>query len=145
MYAWMLLSLFTGDVEAKKRKKGEGVVVEVQVLDKTDSNIVATAMIRYPKDETTYRVNTMNGIWKASEIYLSEGDTLHFTPGSTLQLEISAPGYVTQLVQYDIRRWRNKIKISLEKMNIDDKDIEIPTIPFGRNQERDPSTSGAAN
>lgn len=146
MRAWLiLLALFTGDADAKKRKKGEGVVVEVKVLDKEDAGIVATAMIRYPKDETTYRVNEVNGIWKASEIYLSDGDTMHFTPGSSVQLEISAPGYVTQLVQYDVRRWRNKVEISLEKMKIDDKDIEIPTIPFGRDQERDPSTSGAAN
>ena len=114
----MLLTLFVSEADAKKRKKGEGIVVEVKVLDKEDSAIVATAMIRYPKDETTYRVNEVNGIWKASEIYLSDGDTMHFTPGSSVQLEISAPGYVTQLVQYDVRRWRNKVEISLEKMKM---------------------------
>ena len=134
----------SGDADAKKRKKGEGVEVSVKVLDKTNKEPVATAMIRHPKDVETYRVNELTGIWADSQIYMPDGSILHFTPGSSLKLEISAPGYVTQLVQYDVRRWRNRLEIKLEKMNLDEQDIEIPTIPFGRDQERDPSSGGAA-
>ena len=36
------------------------------------------------------------------------------------------------------------IHYKLEKMDLDELDIEIPTIPFGRDQERDPSSGGAA-
>ena len=60
-----------------------------------------------------------------------------------LEMEISAPGYVTQIVQYDIKKRRNKVPIFLEKMEIDDSDIEMPSIPFGRDKERDPSMGGA--
>ena len=131
----VLLMAFGGDAEAKKRKEGEGVPISVKVVDQADKDPVATAMIRHPKDVETYRVNEVTGIWQDSQIYMPDGSILHFTPGSTLRLEISAPGYVTQLVQYDIRRWRNKLEITLEKMELDDKDIEtilnlLPKIGF---------------
>jgi hypothetical protein len=141
----LLLLAALGMANAKKAKEGEGVLIEITVMNQEDLKPIPTAMIRHPDDVEASRVNELNGTWQASEIYLPDGGTLLFSPGSSLQLEISAPGFMTQIVQYDIRKRRNKIEIFLEKMEIDDSDIEMPTIPFGRDQEREPTMGGAAN
>ena len=145
IFVLVLCSFFFSVADAKKRKPDEGVMVELRVLDKKTKGVVPTATIRYPSDDSFSEVNELTGIWKSTEIYLSDGSVRVFTPGTSLQLEVSAPGYVTQIVQYDIRRWRNRVEIKLEEMQIDDDDLDIPTIPFGRDQEKDPSTGGGAN
>ncbi len=137
--------LYVSPADAKKRKPDEGVMVELKVTDKKTKSVVPTATIRYPSDDSYSEVNELTGIWKSAEIYLSDGSVRVFTPGTTLQLEVSAPGYVTQIVQYDIRRWRNRVVISLEEMEINDNDLEPPSTTFGRDREKDPSTGGAAN
>jgi hypothetical protein len=144
-FVLLVFSMVTGTASAKKRKADEGVMIELKVTDKKSKEVVPTATIRYPNDDSFSEVNELTGIWKASEIYLSDGSVHIFKPGTSLKLEVSAAGYVTQIVQYDIRRWRNRTIIQLEKMEIDDGDLTIPGIPFGRDQERDSSTGGAAN
>ena len=144
-FSSLLLSLSVQDAEAKKNKDTEGVLVEFIILDQETEEPIPTATVRYPGDVESSRVNEISGVWQASEIYLSKGDTVIFRPGETLQMEISAPGYVTQIVQYDIKKRRNKVPIALEKMSIDDSDLEMPSIPFGRDKEREPSMGGAAN
>ena len=144
MKSLLLMTVLLGTADAKKRKKGEGVVVNVKVLDKEDSKPVATAQVRHPKEDLHHRVNEVTGVWYASEVLLPDGTQLHFTPGSALELEISAPGYVTQHVRYDVKRWKNKIEIELQKMDIT-TDIEIPLTPFDREEQRDPTSGGGGN
>ena len=135
----------TQDAQAKKKKDSEGVLIEFIILDQETEAPIPTATVRYPGDVESSRVNEISGVWQASEIYLSQGKTVVFRPGETIQMEISAPGYVTQIVKYDIRKRRNKVPVALEKMEIDDSDLDMPSIPFGRDKERQPSTGGAAN
>ena len=141
-FFWMMIS--TSDVEAKK-KNNEGVEVTFIIMSQDSQEPISTASVRHPSDIESSRVNELNGTWQSSEIYLPDGNVILFTPGTLLEMEISAPGFVTQIVQSDIKKRRNKVPIYLEKMEIDDSDIEMPSIPFGRDKERDPSMGGAAN
>ena len=59
---------------------------------------ISTASVRHPSDIESSRVNELNGTWQSSEVYLPDGSVILFTPGSLLEMEISAPGYVTQFV-----------------------------------------------
>ena len=142
--SFFLMLVTTPDAEAKK-KKNEGVEVTFVIMEQDTQEPIPTASVRHPSDIESSRVNELNGTWQSSEVYLPDGSVILFTPGSLLEMEISAPGYVTQIVQYDIKKRRNKVPIYLEKMEIDDSDIEMPSIPFGRDKERDPSMGGAAN
>ena len=144
LLTFFVMFFSTSEVQAKK-KKTEGVEVTFVIMSQETEEPIPTASVRHPKDIESSRVNELSGAWQSSEIYLPDGSVILFMPGTTLQMEISAPGYVTQIVQYDIKKRRNKVPIFLEKMEIDDSDIEMPSIPFGRDKERDPSMGGAAN
>ena len=138
MKLMLLLLAFTSNAEAKKRKKGEGVKVSITVVDHDSSEPIATAKIQHPKEEVPHRVNEVNGMWSDTEILLPEG-MLQFTPGSTLDFEVSAPGYVTQHITYDVRRWKNNLSIKLQKMDISTTGIEIPIVPMDIDEQRDPN------
>ena len=143
-FLWLMLA-FTSDAEAKKRKKDEGVKVSIIVLDFDSSKPVATAKVKHPAEEMPHRVNQANGTWTESEILLDDGTQLHFTPGSALVFEVSAPGYVTKHISYDVKRWRNNVQIKLKKMDISTDGIEIPLVPMGGDTARDPGAGGGGN
>ena len=63
----------------------------------------------------------------------------------SVRFEISAPGYMTKIIQYDIRKRRNKIEVILAELVLDDDDIEEPVIQFDRDQLRDVGGPGPAN
>ena len=133
-----LLALTAPDALAKKRAKGpgEGVPVTVVVLN-VDGEPVPTAVIRHPDEADRRRVNAVTGEWTGSVLYLPDGSEMIFTPGMTLTLEISAPGFMTQVIQYDIRKRGNKVEIILPGISLDDDDVEEPLIQFGRDKPRD--------
>ena len=139
-----LMMAFMSDAEAKKRKKGEGVKVSITVVDHDTNKPVATAKIQHPKEEMPHRVNEVNGMWQDTEILLPDG-MLPFTPGSSLEFEVSAPGYITQHIQYDVRRWKNNLSIKLQKMDISTTGIQIPIVPMDVDEERDPVMGGGGN
>lgn len=139
----MLLVLFPGSAYARKHK-GEGVPVKVTVLDE-DRNPITTAVIRHPQEADRHRVNSVTGSWEASVLYLPDGSELVFTPGMTIQLEVSAPGYMTKEIQYDIRKRKNNIEVTLEPLVIDDDTIQAPLIQFGRDKPREEGGTGPAN
>ena len=37
-------------------------------------------------------------------LYLPDGSELIFQPNTSIQLEVSAPGYLTKVIQYDIKK-----------------------------------------
>lgn len=133
------------DALAKKKKgDSDGVPVTVTVLD-VEGNPVPTAVIRHPDEADRRRVNAVTGEWTGSVLYLPDGSEMIFTPGMTLTLEISAPGYMTQIIQYDIRKRGNKVEITLPQLTFDEGDIEEPLIQFGRDKPRDGGGAGPAN
>ena len=78
-------------------------------------------------------------------LYLPDGSELKFDPGISLQLEVSAPGYMTRVVSYDVKKRRNQFPVELTKMSLKDGDFEEPIIQFGRDKTRTESAGGAAN
>lgn len=136
-----LLGMFAPGVAlaAKPPKEVEGVPVRVIVLD-AERKPVSTAVIRHPQEADRHRVNSVDGSWEASVLYMPDGSELRFTPGMTLELEISAPGYMTQVFQYQVRKRKNVIELSLPRIEMDDTTIEEPVISFGRDLPREPTT-----
>lgn len=120
---------------AKKSDSG-GVPVQVTVLDEEGKPIPA-AVIRHPDEADRHRVNAMTGVWEADVLYLPDGSEMVFTPGMSITLEVSAPGYVTNIVQYDVRKRRNRIEVTLSKLVVDETNIDEPLIQFGRDKPRE--------
>jgi hypothetical protein len=139
----LLAGALSSPAEARKKSE-EGVPVTVKVMDLL-GEAVPTAVIRHPEEADRHRVNSITGEWTAPILYLPDGGELIFTPGMTIRLEISAPGYMTQIIQYDIRKRRNKIEVGLAELEEDDDGIEEPVIQFDRDQLRDVGGTGPAN
>lgn len=142
MWAIAVGLLFASTAQAK-RDEG-GVPITIQVLDILGEPI-PTAVIRHPEEAFRHRVNSITGEWTSPVLYLPDGGELIFTPGMTIRLEVSAPGYMTQIIQYDIRKRRNKVPVSLTELAMDDEEIEEPLIQFGRDRPRDVGGTGPAN
>ena len=125
-----------GSVAEAKKDKDAGVNVRITVLDEASAPI-PTAVVRHPDEADRRRVNSVTGVWEDSILYLPDGSELRFVPGMTLQFEISAPGYITQVVQYDVRKRNNKLEIGLKQMEIEEEEIDEPLIQFGRDKPRE--------
>jgi len=111
-----LMCALSGDAQAKKNKTPEGVNVVITVLDDQSKAPVSTAIITHPKDVIDHKVNEVTGIWKDSQIFLPNGEALYFSPGLILDLTITAPGYITQDIRFEVKQWRNKHTIYLNKI-----------------------------
>jgi hypothetical protein len=131
----MLVGMFSTPALAKA-KDDQGVPVRVIVLD-ADRKPISTAVVRHPQEADRHRVNSVDGSWEASVLYLPDGSELRFTPGMTLELEISAPGYMTQVFQYQVRKRKNVVEVALPKIEMDDSQVDEPVISFGRDQPRE--------
>ncbi|MFT4979888.1 MAG: hypothetical protein ACI8S6_005800 [Myxococcota bacterium] len=137
-----LVGTFMSSAEAARNQ--EGVPVTIKVLD-INSEPLPTAVIRHPEEADRHRVNSITGEWTAPVLYLPDGGELIFTPGMTIKLEVSAPGFMTQIISYDIRKRRNKVEVTLSELPMDDDDIDEPLIQFGRDKPREVGGSGPAN
>ncbi|MCB9778406.1 MAG: hypothetical protein H6742_07580 [Alphaproteobacteria bacterium] len=129
---------------AAKKTYDEGVIVKVTVLDVAGESI-PTAVIRHPDEADRHRVNSLTGSWEDSKLYMPDGSELIFVPGMSIQFEISAAGYVTQVIQYDVRKRKNNLEVTLQELVIDDADIDEPLIQFGRDKPRETGGTGPAN
>lgn len=130
-----LFAMLPADASAKD-KEIPAVPVRVVVQDQAGAPI-ATAVVRHPQEADRHRVNSVDGSWEGSVLYLPDGSELRFTPGMTLELEISAPGYMTQVFQYQVRKRKNLVEIALPKIEMDDTNVEEPVISFGRDDPRE--------
>jgi hypothetical protein len=136
---WMLLALLGSISVAQAKPKAEDEGVPVKVVVKDDANApIATAVVRHPLEQDRHRVNSVDGSWETSVLYMPDGTELRFTPGQTIELEISAPGYVTQVFQYQIKKRRNVVELKLKKIDNEVEQIEEPMITFGRDLPREP-------
>ncbi len=132
----LLVGMVPGSIAEAKKDKDAGVNVRITVLDEAGAPI-PTAVVRHPDEADRRRVNSVTGVWEDSILYLPDGSELRFVPGMTLQFEISAPGYITQVVQYDVRKRNNKLEIALKQMEIEEEEIDEPLIQFGRDKPRE--------
>jgi hypothetical protein len=129
---------------ATTKAVGDGVPVKVYVLD-VEGEPIPTAVVRHPKEADRHRVNAATGHWEGSVLYLPDGSELVFKPNTSLQLEVSAPGYLTKLIQYDIKKRRNQFPVELESMSLKEAEFEEPIIQFGRDRKKSDIGGGAAN
>jgi hypothetical protein len=140
----VLSALLVSCATLGKKDAGEGVMVTIKVMDEGGKPI-PTAVVRHPKEADPHRVNSLNGEWYASVLYLPGGGELVFSPGDHLQLEVSAPGYLTRVIGYDIHKRKNAIEVTLKELVVDDSDIVEPTLEFGRDKPREGMSTGASN
>ncbi|MEN0061873.1 MAG: hypothetical protein AAGA48_06950 [Myxococcota bacterium] len=96
----------------------EGIPVTVRVVDE-NRNPISTAVVRHPEEKDRHRVNAKTGEWTDRVLYLPDGRELFFVKGLRLDLEVSAPGYRTERVVYEVRKRRNVFEVPLEALKID--------------------------
>jgi hypothetical protein len=139
------LSVAPSTAFAKKGAGSVGTRIKVTVMNE-DGEAIPTAVIRHPDEADRHRVNSVDGSWEEEVLYMPDGTELIFEPGLILFLEISAPGYETQVIQYEIRKRKNFVEVRLAKLVFDDEEIEEPMMSFGRDTPREESSgSGPAN
>lgn len=135
-----LVLLFAGllgsDAQAAKKEES-GVEVKVYVVD-ADKKAIPTGVVRHPDEADRHRVNFQDGSWKASSLYMPDGSELRFTPGMDLTLEVSAPGYQTEVVIYQVRKTRNVVEVALQLIpESSEGTIEEPIITFKQDKPRE--------
>jgi hypothetical protein len=90
-------------------------ILAVTVTD-TAGAPVPNAWVRIPQTEGRRAVDPTTGIWEASMLYTYAGEPLVFTKGMTLEVSISAPGYLTQTFLFEVRARRNELPVQLVPM-----------------------------
>lgn len=130
-----LLLALSAPADAKD-KVAPGVPVRVIVND-PEGKPIPTAVIRHPQEQDRHRVNAVDGSWEGNALYMPDGTELRFTAGMTLEFEISAPGYTTQVFQYQVRKRKNTVQVSLPKIESEATPVEEPVISFGRDEPRE--------
>lgn len=109
-----------------------GTSVHVTVLDPQARPIV-TAVIRHPMEAERHRVNSVDGSWEEDELYLPDGSSLVFVPGMMLALEISAPGYQSRNIEYQVVKRKNIFSVQLDRLDLGmDEYSEEIELGFGR-------------
>lgn len=134
-FAVALAGLISGEALADK-SGDDGVPVTIVVVDDA-GKAIPTAVVRHPDEQDRHRVNALNGEWTGSVLYLPDGTEMVFTPGMSITLEVSAPGYMTKIVNYDIRKRKNRVLVALPVLVVDESGIEEPIITFGRDKPID--------
>jgi hypothetical protein len=135
-----IILLFTGCATTPDGN-GVGTRIQVRVLDEAGEPI-PTAVVRHPEEEERHRVNSVTGAWEEEVLYLPDGSELIFTPGLLLYLEISAPNYESQVLQYQVRRRRNSLTVTLKSLEMQDVTIDEPMMSFGRDTPIDAIEGG---
>ena len=136
MRFWLLAATLTASAPAFA--EDVGIPVTVEVLDGQGLPI-PTAVVRHPLEADPHRVNTETGKWTASVLYMPDGSELIFEKGLALELEVSAPGYISRRVTYEVRKRKNLAEVSLDKLDTsfeDDFDADDISIGFGRDVPR---------
>jgi len=122
----------------------DGVPVKVFV-EGPDGKPIPTAVVRHPDEADRHRVNAATGHWEGSVLYMEDGSELVFMPNTTIQLEVSAPGFLTKVIQYDIKKRRNQFPVRLDKLSLKDDEFDEPIIQFGQDKKKSEIGGGAAN
>jgi len=141
MKALLTFVLLFGGCATTPEGNGVGTRIQVRVLDEEGAPI-PTAVIRHPEEEERHRVNSVTGTWEEEVLYMPDGSELIFTPGLLLYLEISAPNYESQVVQYQVRRRRNALTVTLQGLAMQDVTIDEPMMSFGRDTPIDATEGG---
>lgn len=140
---WLLTALL-GVAGCGPKVGTDGVPLKVYVLN-GKGDPIPTAVVRHPDEADRHRVNAATGHWEGSVLYMEDGSELIFEPNTTVQLEISAPGYLTKVISYDIKKRRNQFPVTLDKLSLKEDEFEEPIIQFGHDKKKSELGGGAAN
>jgi hypothetical protein len=136
-FAWILTGflLFTGIAEAKKPV---GTQLKVLVTDELGEP-VALAVVRNSEEADRHHVNSVTGEWETRVLYMETGEEIILEAGMSIELEVSAPGYVSQKVTYLLRKRKNVVEIALQKLDVKEGDdtTEDVNVNFGRDRPLD--------
>jgi hypothetical protein len=115
-----------------------GIPLKIVVLD-TAGKPVSTAQVRNPQEADRHPVNAVDGATIIDAFYLPDGTEVKIVKGMTVTFEISAAGYVNQMVTYTVRKRKNVIQVNLAAMKLDDPDDtdDDVNINFGRDKPID--------
>jgi hypothetical protein len=113
-----------------------GVPLKIIVLD-TEGKPIPTAQVRNPKEADRHPVNAVDGATTIDAFYLPDGTEIKLLKGMVVDFEISAAGYVNQMVTYTVRKRKNVIQVNLAAMALDSSEEEEdePMINFGRDEQ----------
>ncbi len=145
MHKLLVCAAFLALGACAHKSAGEGVPVRVYVLDEDTKDPIPSAVVRHPDEAERHRVNAVGGYWEGSVLYQPKAQELVFTPGMTIQLEISAPGYITREIIYDIKRRRNHFPVYLDRIELESDEVEEPIIQFDRDKPANDGTVGPVN
>ena len=73
-------------------------------------------------------------------LYMPDGGEIVFQKGMELEFEVSAPGYQNMRVLYEVKKRKNLVEVTLQKMEIDqlmEDEDDDPVIQFGRDRPID--------
>ena len=104
-------------------------LITVRVMDQNGEPI-PNAWVRLPQTEGRRMVDEL-GKWQAKSLYELDGRERHFLKGMVLDFTISAPGYTSRSVAYEVQRNRNLISVQLRPMQhnildgVNDDDLMI--------------------
>ncbi len=132
----LLAALLLTTAAAAPAHADDGIPITVLVLNEAGEP-VPTAVIRHPDEADRHRVNSVDGTWTESVLYMPDGTELKFEKGLLLRLEVSAPGYAIQTVEYQVKKRKNKVEVVLLPVPEDDEPIEEPMMSFGRDEARE--------
>ena len=132
----LLAALLLTTAAAAPAHADDGIPITVLVLNEAGEP-VPTAVIRHPDEADRHRVNSVDGTWTESVLYMPDGTELKFEKGLLLRLEVSAPGYAIHTVEYQVKKRKNKVEVVLLPVPEDDEPIEEPMMSFGRDEARE--------
>jgi hypothetical protein len=116
--------------------KSSELMLKIMVRDEAAQPLI-TASVRNSQEAEKHGVNGTTGAWEGSVLYLPDGTEVKFAADMPLEFEISAPGFITQKVAYQMRKRKNLIQVNLVKIPEEpaDPNEEEVDVGFGRDKQ----------
>ena len=110
----ILMASLTLSMPALANDEDDAKLVTVRVMDQNGAPI-PNAWVRLPQTEGRRMVDEL-GKWQAKSLYELDGRERFFLKGMVLDFTISAPGYTSRSVAYEVQRKRNLVSVQLRPM-----------------------------
>ena len=110
----ILMASLTLSTPVMANDEDDARLITVRVMDQNGEPI-PNAWVRLPQTEGRRMVDE-TGKWQAKSLYELDGRERFFLKGMTLDFTISAPGYTSRSVAYEVQRKRNLISVELRPM-----------------------------
>ncbi|MFK7929587.1 MAG: hypothetical protein AB8H79_15435 [Myxococcota bacterium] len=129
-----LVLLTTPALAGKSSVKDEGIPLVVTVVDANTGQPVPFAAVRESQEKELHPVNKLTGQFATTMLYPSYNDEIVLAKDMKLVLEVTAPTYGPEKVDYTMRKRGNRILVRLTPMDIPANIGDEPVWQFGRDQ-----------